>query len=77
LQYSNGELRFYTFFAIFLGILIYSLTISKACVIIINVILETLKIPYYFVKKILIKLQNKYFKESNKKSKKINKNKGI
>ena len=44
-----GEIRFFLFIGIFFGILIYSLTFSKICVIIFNVFVEAckniLKIP--------------------------------
>jgi spore cortex biosynthesis protein YabQ len=57
IKLNNGEIRFYLFIAIFLGILIYSLTISKLCVIILCVIVETCKkilfIPISLMKKLI------------------------
>ena len=53
---SNGILRFYIFLAIFLGIIIYSLTFSKFCIIIINSIVVFCKKMSLFVKKVLNKL---------------------
>ena len=66
LKFNNGEVRFYLFMAIFLGILLYFLTISKPYVIIINVIvkfcknilvfiIKLIKIPYIFIKKTIKK----------------------
>lgn len=63
--FNDGILRFYIFISLFFGILIYSLTLSNTCVIIVTVIFKTLRklfvlvlkileIPYEFVKKILI-----------------------
>jgi len=47
---NGGEIRAYLFISIFLGIVIYSLTFSKICVIIFYVFVKTckniLKIPY-------------------------------
>ena len=50
----TGNLRFYLFFAIFLGILIYALTLSKACVIIVTVILNAIKMLFKIIWKLLI-----------------------
>lgn len=47
INFSNGEIRFYLFIAIFLGIIIYSLTLSDFCVIILSVIVR-------FCKKIIL-----------------------
>lgn len=66
LKFNNGEVRFYLFMAIFLGILLYFLTISKPYVIIINIIvkfcknilvfiIKLIKIPYIFIKKTIKK----------------------
>jgi spore cortex biosynthesis protein YabQ len=66
IKVSGGEVRFYIFLAIFLGILLYFLTISKPCVIILNVIVNICKKflikifkivikPLQFIKKICIK----------------------
>lgn len=66
IELNNGEVRFYLFIAIFLGILLYFLTFSKVCAIIINVIvkfcknllkfiLKITKIPYNIVKNIIKK----------------------
>ena len=63
--FNNGNLRFFLFLATSLGILIYSLTLSEGCVIIITVFLNILKIlieliwklvklPYYFIRKVFI-----------------------
>lgn len=40
---NNGELRLFIFIAVFFGILIYSLTISKICVIILSIIVDLWK----------------------------------
>lgn len=74
--FNNGSLRFYLFFAIFLGIIIYSLTLSNNCVIIITVILNSIKLlfkiiwklikaPYYFLQKTAIKYSKKHIKKSS------------
>lgn len=47
IKLSNGEIRFYLFIAVFLGIFIYSLTISRMCVIILTVFVR-------FCKKIIL-----------------------
>lgn len=70
LLFSNGEIRFYIFFAIILGIIIYILTIGNLCVIMFNVIFSSLKnfliffikiikIPIKLIKSILKKIQKK------------------
>ena len=67
LKFNNGEVRFYLFMAIFLGILLYFLTISKPYVIILNIIVKFckkilsffvnfVKIPYTFIKNHIKKL---------------------
>ena len=67
LKFCIGEIRFYVFIAIFLGILLYFLTISKAYVIILNIVVKfckkilsffvnLIKIPYIFIKKYIKKL---------------------
>lgn len=67
LKFCIGEIRFYVFIAIFLGILLYFLTISKPYVIILNIIakfckkilsffVNLIKIPYIFIKKHIKKL---------------------
>ena len=67
LKFCIGEIRFYVFIAIFLGILLYFLTISKAYVIILNIVVKfckkilsffvnLIKIPYIFIKKHIKKL---------------------
>ncbi len=67
LKFCIGEIRFYVFIAIFLGILLYFLTISKPYVIILNIIakfckkilsffVNLIKIPYIFIKKYIKKL---------------------
>lgn len=59
---NNGEIRLYIFIAIFIGMLIYSLTISKICVIIlyefVKICKKILLFPTFCCKKIL-KRQNK------------------
>lgn len=51
IKLSNGEIRFHIFIAAFLGIMIYSLTLSKLCVIILSVIVRFCKkiisFPYF------------------------------
>lgn len=67
LKFCIGEIRFYVFIAIFLGILLYFLTISKPYVIILNIVVKfckkilsffvnLIKIPYIFIKKYIKKL---------------------
>ena len=67
LKFCIGEIRFYVFIAIFLGILLYFLTISKPYVIILNIVVKfckkilsffvnLIKIPYIFIKKHIKKL---------------------
>ena len=70
LKFSNGTLRFYIFFALFSGILIYSLTLSKIFVIIITVFLGILKFPYIVVKNVFINVSKKFKKISINKSNK-------
>lgn len=43
IKLNNGEIRFFLFLGIFFGILIYSLTISKLCVIILSVFVRICK----------------------------------
>ena len=43
LKINNGELRFYIFLSNFLGIISYFLTISRLCVIIINIVVKICK----------------------------------
>ena len=61
IKLNNGNIRFFIFVAIFLGILIYSLTISKLCVIIFYVIVESCKkiflFPILLIKKIINKIK--------------------
>lgn len=70
LLFSNGEIRFFMLMALIFGITIYSLTISKQCVIIISLIMKGLiKIlniiinitfyPYNLLKNIFSKLKGK------------------
>ena len=51
IKFANGEIRFYLFIAAFLGIIIYSLTLSDLCVIILSVIVRFCKkiilFPYF------------------------------
>lgn len=62
LVFNNGNLRFYLVASSVTGIVIYTLTLSESCVIMIEVIFKLLKqilkffwkllkIPYYFAKK--------------------------
>ena len=53
LEISNGILRFYIFLGTCLGIIIYSLTFSKFCIIIIDSILIFCKKIIEFVKNII------------------------
>lgn len=64
LVFNNGNLRFYIVFSSLTGIIIYFLTLSESCVIMSEVVFKLikslfkttwklLKIPYYFVRKIL------------------------
>ncbi len=66
LIFSNGEIRLYMLLALILGITIYSLTISKQCVIIIslivkgilrflNFIINIIFLPYKFINKHFLK----------------------
>ncbi len=58
IKINGGEVRFYLFLGILFGIMIYFLTISNLCVIIlyefVKICKKILKIPYYFVKKLII-----------------------
>lgn len=58
IKLNNGEIRFYLFIAIFSGILIYSLTIGKTCVIILYVFVNSCKkiflFPFFCYKNIII-----------------------
>ena len=69
LIFSNGEIRLYMLLALILGITIYSLTISKQCVIIIslivkgilrflNFIINIIFLPYKFINKHFLKTYN-------------------
>ena len=61
--FSSGELRFYVFIAVFLGIIIYILTIGNLCAIIFKVILNVLKkILLYFIR--ILKIPIKILKRS-------------
>lgn len=57
IKINGGEVRFYLFLGIFFGILIYSLTISSLCVIILNVNVrlckKVLKFPVMLSKKVV------------------------
>ena len=62
IKLNNGEIRFYLFIAVFLGILIYSLTISKTCVIILSVFVRICKkiiLFPFFCYKIIFKTRKK------------------
>ena len=68
--FSAGELRFYIFIAIFLGIIIYILTIGNLCVIMFKVILDVLKkflIYSIRILKIPIKVLKKVFQMMKRK----------
>lgn len=62
IKINGGEVRFYLFLGIFFGILIYSLTISNLCVIIlyefVKICKKILKIPFYFIKKFIFLAKN-------------------
>lgn len=70
IRINGGEVRFYLFLGIFFGILIYSLTISNLCVIILNVIVrlckKILQIPYLISKKVIKTLKLAIKKETLK-----------
>ena len=57
IKLNNGEIRFYLFVAVFFGILIYSLTISNICVIILTVFVRICKkiilFPFFCYKNII------------------------
>ena len=61
IKLNGGEVRFFLFLGIFFGILIYILTISNLCVIILYTFVETckkiLKIPFYCLKNIFISVK--------------------
>ena len=70
LVFNSGNLRFYLVVSSLCGIIIYALTLSESCVIIITVIFKwvkwilktiwkLLKIPYYFVKRLMISCKSK------------------
>ena len=65
IKLNNGEIRFFIFIAIFLGILLYFLTFSKPYVIILNVIVKFCKNILIFALKpikLLINLAKKKLK---------------
>ena len=66
LKISNGVLRLYIFLGIGLGIIIYSLTFSKFCIIIINAIVVFCKKIFQFFSKLFKKLLI-FFKKLGKK----------
>ena len=57
IKINGGEVRFYLFLGMFLGIIIYSLTISNLCVIILYEFVKICKIlfkfPYLCIKKLI------------------------
>lgn len=61
LKLNGGEIRFFLFLGIFFGILIYILTISNLCVIILYAFVEIckkiLKIPFYCIKTLIIHIK--------------------
>ena len=70
LIFSSGELRFYIFIAIFLGLIIYVLTIGNLCAIMFKVILDVLKkflIYSIRILKIPIKILKKCFQKIKRK----------
>lgn len=56
LYFANGVLRFYIFLGIFLGIAVYTLTLSKKCVIILYSVIKLCKYFFTFLLKITKKL---------------------
>ena len=69
--FNNGDIRFYIVLSSILGIVIYSLTLSESCVIIIDVILRLVKLifkitlnllrlPYRFTKRKIISKNKKH-----------------
>ena len=66
LKIANGILRFYLFLGLFLGIITYSLTFSKFCIIIINGIVVFCKKMSLFVLtffKYIVNLLNKFIQK--------------
>lgn len=67
IKLNGGEVRFYLFLGISFGIIIYSLTIEKMCVIILNIFVKIckkiLEIPYFCYKIILNKLKTNIKKD--------------
>lgn len=61
IYFCNGIIRFYIFLGIVVGIILYSLTFSKMCVIILNNIVKICKSFFTFLLKITKKL-GKLFK---------------
>ena len=70
LIFNYGNLRFYMVVSSLCGIIIYALTLSESCVIIITVIFKWMKlllktfwklckIPYYFVKRLMVQHKSK------------------
>lgn len=51
--FNNGEIRFFMLIALSFGICIYTLTISKQCVIIVTVILKICKNIFKFIYKLI------------------------
>lgn len=51
--FNNGEIRFFMLIALIFGICIYTLTISKQCVIIVTVILKICKNIFKFIYKLI------------------------
>lgn len=49
LTFANGHIRFYIFFAFFIGIIIYFLTIKNFCDIILTVIIKTILIIIKYI----------------------------
>lgn len=56
IYFCNGIIRFYIFLGIIIGIAIYTLTLSKKCVIILNNVVKLCKSFFTFLLKIIKKL---------------------
>ncbi len=65
-KFSNGIIRFYIFLGIFIGITIYSLTISKFCIIILSSIVAFCKKIFILIIKFFEKIFN-FIKKLGKK----------
>jgi len=84
---NDGNLRFYIGIAIFLGIIIYSLTLSNTCVIIMTIFFNLIKkflkliwkifsFPIDLIKNINLKIKCKFvFKKKNENKEEVSENK--